>query len=336
MRYLYPDSRLQQEPDLERRIAGPEAEVIIRHGQRPEDLDDALWASADALLLHSRIPVTAALLEKTPRCRIVVRIGVGFDTIDLAACGARGIPVCNTPDYGTTDVADMAMAMLLSLARGVAVFDRVLRSDPVGNWRPEMPPTMLRLRGRRLGIVGLGRIGTAVALRAQAFGLQIAFFDPELPSGAELAFGFERMDTLHGLLHAVDAVSIHAPLNDRTRHLIDARAVAAMKPAMLLINTARGPICDLRALEDGLRRGIIAGAALDVLPVEPADPEDPLIRAWMTGEDWIRDRLLVAPHAAFYSPEAHEDLRRLSMETAVMYLRQGRLRNCVNEAFLRR
>jgi len=330
MKLLFPDARFAGEPDVEQRAAGADAEIVVRAGKTVADVPPADWAAADAIFMYNEMHLTDEAAALATNCRIVVRVGVGYDKIDVAAFGRRGIPVCNTPDYGTTDVADMALAMLLALARGVASFDQALKADPVGNWRFDLGPCMRRLRGQSFGVLGLGRIGTAAALRARAFGMDVGFFDPALPSGTELALGFRRFDSIGALFAASDAVSIHCPLTPETRGLVDGAVLAEARPGMLLINTARGPIVDLDALTAALRGGRIAGAGLDVIPQEPPDPAHPLIRAYMADEAWIKGRLLLAPHAAFYSPDAFEDMRRLSVVTAVMYLREGRLRNCVN------
>jgi phosphoglycerate dehydrogenase-like enzyme len=240
------------------------------------------------------------------------------------------------PDYGTTEVADSAIALMLTFARGTAALDTALRADLKTGWTHVHNVTARRLRGACYGVIGLGRIGTASALRARAFGMDIAFYDPWLPNGAELAFGFTRARTLHELLARADVVTIHSPLNDSTRKLIDAAAVAAMKPGAYLINTARGPICDTAALVEGLKSGKLGAVALDVLPKEPATPADPLVAAWQANEPWIRGRVLLTPHAAFYSANSLADLRRKAIETAFYYLRDGTLANCVNAEYLKK
>jgi len=335
MRLLFPDARFDGAPDIEQAVAGKDVVLDIRSADQASAVPKEAWAGCDAILVYNAVYLTADVADMAKRCRIVVRVGVGYDKIDVAAWGQRGIPVCNTPDYGTTDVADMALAMLLSLARGVVSFDEALRADPIGNWKFNLGPAMRRLRGTTFGVVGLGRIGVAAALRAQAFGMRIAFFDPYLPNGTELALNFHRARSLPELLAQSNVISIHAPLTDETRGMIDARAVAAMQPDSLLINTARGPICDLQALHDGLKSGRLAGIGLDVLPQEPPDAQAPLIRAWRAQEPWIKGRVLLSPHAAFYSAAAFEDMRRKSMETAMLFLRDGKLQNCVNSAWLK-
>jgi lactate dehydrogenase-like 2-hydroxyacid dehydrogenase len=337
LRILFPDARFENEPDIERAVAGPDAELVIRDARMAAEIPDDVWASADAIMFYNTVLATEAVAAKATKCRIVVRCGVGYDKIDVEAFGRRGIPVCNTPDYGTTDVADMAIAMLLAFARGVVGYNEALRQDPVGNWHwNRAVPGVRRLRGATLGVVGLGRIGTAAALRGRAFGMDVAFYDPYLPNGTELALGFRRYRTLNELLAASDAVTIHCPLTAETRGLIGPEAISAMKPGALLINTARGPICDLRAIEQGLRQGRLAGVGLDVLPDEPPSADDPLIAAWRRDEPWVKGRLILAPHAAFYSADAFADMRRLSMETAIRYLREGVLQNCVNLSWLKR
>jgi phosphoglycerate dehydrogenase-like enzyme len=226
--------------------------------------------------------------------------------------------------------------MMLTFARGTAVFDAALRADLEANWTHLPNVTARRLRGACFGVIGLGRIGTAAALRARAFGMNVAFYDPALPNGAELAFGFARAGTVSELLGLADVVSIHAPLTDRTRKLIDAAAVAAMKPGAYLINTARGQICDTGALLQGLKSGKLLAVGLDVLPIEPGAPDDPLVAAWQANEPWVRGRVLLNPHGAFYSPDSLVDLRRKAIETAYYYLRDGTLANCVNSEYLKR
>jgi len=320
--------------DLEREVTGPDAVLLNPQKLRFDEIEKSALRTCDAVIT-SRVPVDAAVIEQLERARIIVRNGVGFDIVDLEACGAAGIAVCNVPDYGTTDVADMAIAMMLTFARGTATFDNVLRADLKGGWTHVHNVTARRLRGACFGVIGLGRIGTASALRARAFGMDVAFYDPHLPNGAELAFGFTRAATLKELLGLADVVTIHAPLNSETQSMIDDAAVAAMKPGAYLINTARGPICDTAALVAGLKSGRLAAVGLDVLPKEPATPADPFVAAWRANEPWIKGRVLLAPHSAFYSPDAFADLRRKAVETAHHYLRDGRLDNCVNAEYLR-
>ena len=330
---LYPDSRSDR-LDIEQAMAGPDAVFINPRKSSFDAIERSAWESADAIVV-SRVPITREVVAHLKRARLVVRNGVGYDVVDLEACGAAGIPVCNVPDYGTTEVADSAVAMMLTFARGTMALDAALRADLKGGWTHVHNVTARRLRGMCYGVVGLGRIGTASALRARAFGMNIAFYDPFLPNGAELALGFTRTRTLLELLGMADVVTIHAPLTGETRAMIDAKAVAAMKPGAFLLNTARGPICDTTALVEGLKSGRLAAVGLDVLPNEPASTADPLVAAWQANEPWIRGRVLLGPHAGFFSPDSFVDLRRKAIETAIYYLRDGKLATCVNAEFLK-
>ena len=271
----------------------------------------------------------AADLDRFSRLRAVVRMGVGYDRLDRAACAARGIVVCNVPDYGTTEVADHAIALALALRRGLLLHHDAQRGDPPAAWAPIEHPLVRRVGVQVFGIVGLGRIGTAVALRAKALGFRVIFFDPDLPNGTELGVGVERAGTLDALLQTADVLSLHAPLTPDTRGLIGARAFSRLPEGAVLVNTARGPIVDLDALAAALRESRLAGAGLDVWPTEPPEePPHPLLAAYRAREPWLLGRLIVTPHSAFHSPQAWGDIRRKSAETMAAAL-GGRARNVI-------
>jgi phosphoglycerate dehydrogenase-like enzyme len=329
-RVLWPAMRWPDGWEIERDALGDG--VVGEFVHRFDAVTDAQWRGCDAIV--SALDVPAEYRDRLDVCRIFVTPKVGFDNIDLAAWGALGVPVCNVPDYGTMEVADHAIALMLALHKGIVFHTEALRADPRGNWRPALNPFGRRLSALTFGVVGLGRIGTAAALRAKAFGMRVVFFDPYLPNGADLALGVGRVASLEALFAASDVVSVHAPLGPETRKLVGARAFAAARAGAILVNTARGEIVDLDALEAALREGRIAAAALDVLPEEPANPSHPLISAWSRGEPWVKDRLLLTPHSAFCTPESVRDMRAKGAEVAAVYLREGRLMNCVNQGFL--
>jgi lactate dehydrogenase-like 2-hydroxyacid dehydrogenase len=335
IRVLYPDASFRGAPDVERAVAGEGVEITVKPIGSPGAISAESWAECDGVIM-TRMDFGAAELAAAPRCRIVVRMGVGYDTIDLEACGRRGVAVCNVPDYGTTDVADHAIGLMLTLARGTAFYNETLRAEGPKGWRYDAPPTVRRLRGDTCGIIGLGAIGTAAALRARAFGMTVRFYDPYILPGRDIALGFHRDMELATLLSASDVVTIHAPLTDETRKMINAQTIAQMKRGAFLINAARGPIVDTAAVLAGLKSGQLGGVGLDVLPKEPLDLADPFIAAWHANEDWIRGRVLLSPHAAFYSAASFVDQRQKSVMTALRYLRDGTLLNCVNAEFLRR
>jgi lactate dehydrogenase-like 2-hydroxyacid dehydrogenase len=327
-----------KEPDLEGEVAGDAAELHVQPvATAPEHPVPAeVRRSADAILHFAANRAIDGAPEDYPRVRAVLRSGVGFDNIDVRGWGARGVPVFNVPDYGTSEVADHAIALMLALVRGTATYHEKLRADPVGSWHHSVATGVMRLRGKVFGVVGLGRIGLAAATRARAFGMTIAFHDPFQPSGYEIAVDAVRCDTLDELMAMSDVVSVHAPASDETRRLVGRAALAAAKPGVVLINTARGAVVDLDALYDAMRQNRVAAAGLDVLPREPADPEHPLIAAWTRREPWLDGRLTLSPHAAFYSPTSIRDMRVKGMETILRTLATGDLTNCVNREFLKR
>jgi phosphoglycerate dehydrogenase-like enzyme len=305
---MYPDD------SVERDVFGPDTRILIRNPRTLADLDADECATIDGLMLF-RLFATDADLARFPRLRAIVRMGVGYDRIDRAAAAARNILVCNVPDYGTTEVADHAIALTLALRRGVLLHHELQRGTPPAPWDTVTSPLIRRLGGQTFGVVGLGRIGTAAALRAKALGFTVIFYDPHLPNGVDLALGIQRERSLAGLLRRADVLSLHAPLTPHTRGMIGAAELALLPRDAVVVNTARGPLLDIDALAEALRSGQIAGAGLDVLPIEPPVEPPALLRAYRAREKWLEGRLVISPHSAFHSPQAWADIRRKSAET---------------------
>jgi C-terminal binding protein len=324
---MYPDTLLEQE------VFGPGVEIL--HGGAPHDaslaaLPDSVCAKVDGLLIF-RHWLRAADLERFPRLRVVVRMGVGYDRLDRAACAARGITVCNVPDYGTQEVADHAISLALGLRRGLFLHHDLQRASPPAPWRYVDSALIRRAEVQGFGIVGLGRIGTAVALRAKAFGFKVRFYDPHLPNGVDRALGITRCRTLEELMRGADVLSIHAPDTRETRGMIGARELEWLPEGAVVVNTARGTSLDITALEAGLRSGRIAGAGLDVIPVEPpVEPVPALLAAYRAREPWLLGRVVITPHSAFHTPEAWMDIRRKSAETMRDVLVEGLATNVID------
>lgn len=329
LRILVPDTYVKV-LDIERSVTGDSFEYDVHDENDARAIPEAVWRSCDALLVWHRVRIDAGIVAMLDNCRLIVRIGVGFDNIDLAACTGRGIPVCNVPNYGTTEVADHALALLLYLARGLGSYEARLRANLVGEYFAENVPVVRRLRGTTFGAVGLGRIGTAVARRASAFDMKVVYYDPLLPEGHELGIGLKRAGSLEELLAASDVVSLHTPLTPETHSLVNAERLAQMKPGAILINIARGKLVDLNAVEAALRSGHLGAAGLDVLPSEPPDVASPLLAAWLSREPWLAGRLALTPHAAFFSEASYVDMRTLAAEVIRDFFLRGKLRNNVN------
>lgn len=315
-------------PDVEQEALGEAGRVIVlgRHDER-ELLPTV--ADADALLVWHDIRITRPTIEALQRCKAIVRIGVGYDNVDCAAARSRGIAVCNVPDYGTEDVADHALAMLLALARNLVEYQRDLR-EPSPRWDARGCRRTPRLRGMVFGVVGLGRIGSATALRAKAFGMDVVAYDPLIPDGRDKALGIRSVHTLEELLRQADVVSVHTWLDDVTRNMFNADTISKMKAGAILLNTARGPICDTRAVLAALESGALAGVGLDVLPTEPPPADDPLLRAARDPAHVAWRRCVLTPHSAFFTEEGFVEMRRKAAREARRALLGERLRNCVN------
>ena len=258
---------------------------------------------AHAIILWHGPQIDAAVIARLKNCRVIIRNGVGFDTVDIAAAAQAGIPVCNVPDYGTEEVADHALALTLALYRQLFPLDA--EAKQLG-WKINVASKMRRLRTQTFGLVGLGRIGTAAALRAKAFGFRTVFFDPYAPVGTHKAIGVERVNTLDELLRLSDIVSVHCPLTAETRGMIGEKEIARMKPGSFLVNTARGDIVQKAPVFAALRSGHLAGAGLDVVEAEPL----------RTADEAATPNLIVTCHAAFCSPEGMVEMRSTSAKIA--------------------
>lgn len=274
---------------------------------RPPALMAAL-ADAEALVVRNRTQVRGALLQAAPKLKVVGRLGVGLDNIDMAACAARGIAVHPATGANDLSVAEYVIAMAMTLLRGVS-----LRTAEVANGAWPRPSMMGReTSGRTLGLIGFGAIAREAAARAKALGMQVVGCDPYLPAGhpAWAGLGARKLE-LDALLAEADVVSLHVPLTAETQGLVDARAIARMKPGAVLINAARGGVVDEAALAAALRERRLGGAALDVFETEPLTAD---VGARFAGVD----NLILTPHIAGVTEESN---RRVSEVTAANVLK---------------
>jgi D-3-phosphoglycerate dehydrogenase / 2-oxoglutarate reductase len=295
--------------DIERSILEPEGYRVAEH--QCGTADEVARACADAVgVLNTYAPMSAEVIERLGNLRAIARYGVGLDTIDLDAASERGIAVSNVPDYCVEEVALHTIALLLAAHRRIVRGDRLVRG---GNWGALAAGPVRRLEDQLLGLIGCGRIPRAVASKARALGLRVAAYDPFVAVEA-WPEGAARYDDLGELAADADFLSVHAPLTEETRHLVDDAVLRRMPSHAVLVNTARGPLVDTEALDRALAEGRIGGAALDVLEAEPPPPGLPLLR---------HDDVVVTAHQAFYSEEALRELQRKAAEN---------LRNALAEA----
>lgn len=312
----------------ERGILGDIADIAAFDAYTEADLIGKI-DDADAVMLYHNLELTKATIGRLTNCKLIVRCGVGFDNVDRAFARERGIPVGNVPDYGTEEVADSAVGMMLALTRGITFLNNRLQRG-VGDWMYTPVAPLMRLRGRVFGIIGLGRIGSAAAVRAKALGMDVAFYDPLKPDGYDKALGVRRVEKLDDLLAQSFVLSVHCPLTPDTRNIVDARALARMPDGSYLVNTARGATVDAAAIPAAIRSGKLAGAAIDVLPFEPPPADHPLLTAWRDPADPCHDRVIMNPHSAFYSEEGLRDMRIKGAQACRRALLGEPLRNVVN------
>lgn len=312
----------------ERDVLGDIADLVTLDANSEKDLVGKI-EDADAVMLYHNIIISRDTIARLTKCKLIVRCGVGYDNVDFRFARERGIPVGNVPDYGTEEVADSAIGMALALARGINFFNSRTQRK-AGAWSYMQGSPIYRLRGRVFGVIGLGRIGTAAALRAKALGMDVAFYDPLKQDGHDKALGIRRVEKFDDLLKQSHIVSVHCPLTPDTKNIVDARAIALMPKGSFLVNTARGATVDATAIPDAIRSGQLAGAAIDVLPDEPPPETHPLLVAWRDPADPCHDRVMLNPHSAFYSEEGLLDMRVKGSQACRRALLGEPLRNVVN------
>ena len=303
--------------DVEHEILGDLADIVPLQVTDPERFFPEA-EDCDALLNTYAGPITAEIMARMPNCRLIARYGIGVDTIDLDAATAAGIIVTNNPTYCIEEVAEHTIAMLLTAARKVAFYDRLVRQ---GHW--EVPPgkPIIRLAGSTVGLVGYGNIARRVAIAATGLQMRVLFFDPFVDSGQFDTPG-DKVD-LPKLLQESDFICVHAPLLPQTRHMIAADQFAQMKETAVLINCSRGPIVDTDALVKALDEKSIAGCALDTTDPEPLTEDHPLRQ---------RDNVIINPHVAWYSEQAMAGLQAGAPNEVRRVLQGEWPKNVVNKA----
>ncbi|WP_106406337.1 C-terminal binding protein [Bacillus marinisedimentorum] len=260
--------------------------------------DEVIEAAQDAdALINQYAPISRKVIESLENCKVISRYGIGFNTIDIEAATEKGIVVGNVTDYCLDEVSDHAFALLLSLARKVTLLNNEVKD---GNWDFKAGSPIFRLRGRTLGLVGLGNIPQTLARKAQAFGIEVAAYDPFIPEETAAALNVKLLE-LDELCERSDFVSVHAPLNEHTKGMMSTEQFKKMKNEAFIINTARGPVIDEKALILALQEGEIAGAGLDVVEQEPIEKDNPLLEM---------PNVILNPHVAWYSEESQTELKR--------------------------
>lgn len=292
--------------DVEREILG-------------DNLSDMPTEEVEVLLVwHEEI--NESYIKQFPNLKGVVRYGVGYDTLDLELLASKNIYACNTPDYGVDEVSDTAIAMIMNIARGVSQYNS-LAKHLSKDWQENVLQGIKRSNQYKLGVIGAGRIGGSVLIKAKSLRFQTCFYDPYKPSGHEKIFDSQRVDKLEDLLKWSDIVSINIPLNKETKGLVNADFIKNMNPGSSIVNTARGGLIeDIDVFYKPLKRGYLANVALDVLPEEPPGPSK-LLDDWRSHERWLNGRLIINPHTAYYSKSAYQEMRVKAAKNAIRIMK---------------
>lgn len=299
-------------------LAGLATVTVTTVGERNDWCEEA--ATADAILVSGETFVTGEVMDRLPRLRVIARTGIGVDRIDLDAATQHGLLVVNTPEGPTESTAEHAIALLLNLCKRVMTGDRILRSGQPFPLLTDVPPGF-ELAGNVLGLVGLGRIGSRVAVIAQALGMKVIAFDPYIPAERASALGVELASSLAKLLPRAQVVSLHLPSTPQTRHIINAETLSLMPAGSYLINAARGALVDEDALLAALRSGHLAGAALDVYDPEPPMTNHPL---------FTHPNTICTPHIGAYTSAGLLRMEVMACEQIALALRGQRPTSLVN------
>ncbi len=293
-------------PDIERKILGDLVGMQV-------DKDTEV-----ILVWHEQI--NSEFLNKTPNLRGVQRYGVGYDTLDLKELKSRGMVVCNNPDYGVDEVSDAAVAMIMNIARGITMYNHHAK-EYFDTWQENVNKRIKRNSEITLGVIGAGRIGGAVILKSNTLKFNTIFYDKYKEKGHEKVLSAERVDSLNELLERSDIISIHVPLTDETKNMVDDRFLKKMKAGASLVNTARGALfASMDDIFHALKSNTLYQLATDVLPEEPP-LKGKLIDAWRNSEKWINGRLIINPHTSFYSIQSLKEMRINAAKNALRILK---------------
>lgn len=307
------------EPDLEARILS-DFKIELIHIASAQELTQEILQDVNIIILWACIPAiqfNTEIFERMPNCHTIIKAAVGYDNVNLPEAREHNINVYNTPDYGTEEVADHSMALLLALQKQLLIANDHVKN---GGWDWSVVRPLKRLRGQKLGLIGFGRIGMAMARKASAFGMDVSFYDPNVVSGMDKATGTRRCEHLTELLAEADILSVHCSLNETSKQILNKTAFGLMKTGVSIVNTARGGVIENAALIDALQCGKVASVGLDVVAGEPDIPQRLL----------ATNKVIMTPHSAFYTEEAFIELRTKPAEMAKAILNNIRVRNLVN------
>ena len=319
-------------PDIEKKILGKKVKVIALK-QKNESLFPSIIKDADAILVwHTNL--TEKTFKQLKKCKAIIRYGVGVDNIDLEAAKKNKILIANTPDYGIDEVADTASGLILTLCRKIFLYDNICKTYKK-SWQENVPKEnkidpIKRLKKLNLGIIGIGRIGSALALRMKGFNFNIGFYDPNVRSGYEKTLGIKKFNSLKELAKSSNIISINCVLNKETKGMINSNFLKLVPNESIIVNTARGAIVDnLDVLYKGIISGKLSGVGLDVLPEEPPSKNEKLIKLWKNKKNLLSNKIIINPHAGYFSSDSIIEMRVKASENIKSALNNKKISNII-------
>lgn len=312
---------------IEKKIFGPKYKLVSLKGKKLSPKIKFL-PEIDGVLAWHENEYNSEILNKLKKCKIITRVGVGFNNVDLNYSRSKKIVVCNVPDYGINDVADHAITFLLMLSKRINYYSDNIKNKLQWEWGNHKE--LKRIQELTLGILGCGRIGSAVAIRAKAFGMRVIFYDPYVASGYEKTLSIHREENLNKFLNKINVLSIHTPLTKETKNIVNDRFVKKLKKGAIIINTARGQIINSKTIYKYLKNGHLGGVGFDVYDQEPPKKNDKLYLAWKNGLKNFQHNIIFTPHNAFFNKESYIELREKAALNIKNYFEKSRINNQVN------
>ena len=318
----------KDEISIEKKIFGDQFKIHALESKDLNNTDSKILNSVHGILAWHEATYDRKVISKLKNCKIIVRVGVGFDNVDLNFARKKNIIVCTVPDYGVDDVADHAITLLLYFIKKIGFYNDNFRYNDKWSWGDLS--SIKRIKGFKLGILGFGRIGSATAIRAKSFGMDVSFYDPYIPVGTEKVFNVKRHHSLDNFLSELDALSIHTPLNSETNELVEKKFIRKIKKKAILINTARGGIVNSIDVHNALKDNHLYAFGSDVFDQEPPPLSNPLIMAWKSETSWLNNRIIITPHCAPFNKESYRELREKAAKEVKNFLLHGKYLSKVN------
>lgn len=314
---------------IEKKVFGKKYSVEVCNAKNISDINEGVLSSAVGILAFDTLQFDKKTIIKLKKCKALVRVGVGFDNIDLKFAKKSGIAVCNVPDYGVDEVADYAlMSIMLSNRNFFTYFENTKKKIWIRKSK-----NCLRLEGSTLGIIGLGRIGSALAIRAKALKMKVIFYDPYVENGKDKVINVKRVNSLEEIAKRSNFVSLHCPLTKETENIIDKKFFKLANKNLILVNSARGKNVNLDDLELAIKKGIVKTAILDVLPEEPINQNYNILKDYLLQKSYLKNKLIITPHSAFFSNKSITEIRKKAAQEAKKVIESNYSLNCVNNFY---